>query len=605
MHVITDIVYFILKYRLIRNFMEIALVLTLLVIAVVLFATEKLSVELVTLLMLIILASTRIITAEEAFAGFSSDFLIIIASIFILSAALQETGVLDFAVVRLVRLAKQSRNLMLFTVMIVTGVVSAFMNNTTVTAMFVTPLVGLSRRINSSPSKLLMPLAFAAILGGTCTLIGTSTNVAVSGYIAKSGLPPIGIFEISGIGFIIFLVGVVYMMTIGQRMLPEHEDQKLAEEYKLQKYLTEIIIRPDSPLVGQLVFASDLTSLHFRILNIIRGKDNFLPDFRTRISANDVLLVEGDLDNLIKVKETKGIDIMADIILEKDLVTDNIRLAELLVVRQSDLIGRTVKEVNFLQRYGLVVLAISRYGETLRSKIGSIQLQIGDLLLVQGSPERFSQLRTSSNVALLGEFEPLLFKKRKGIIAISCFTIAILLGTMDLLPLSVAFLLAAICTILFRCISSEKAYAAIDFKLLVLIGGMTAFGTAMENSGAADFLAQGIVDVLGPLGKMAVLAGFVVLTVLLTQPMSNAAAALVIVPVALRTAASLGSDPRAFAIAIMLAASVSLVTPFEPACILVYSPGKYRFSDFIKVGSPLTLLLIIVILVLVPVFWPV
>ncbi|OKL39942.1 SLC13 family permease [Pontibacter flavimaris] len=584
--------------------MEIALVLTLLAIAIVLFATEKLSIEIVTLLMLILLASARIISPEEAFAGFSSDFIIIIASIFILSAALQETGILDFAVVRLARLAEHSSSLMLLIIMIVTGFVSAFMNNTTVTAMFVTPLVGLSKRINTNASKLLMPLAFAAILGGTCTLIGTSTNVAVSGYIAKTGLAPIGLFEISGIGFVIFLVGVVYMMTVGQRLLPDHDDQELTEEYKLQKYLTEIVVQPESPLVGQLVFASDLTSLNFRILNIIRGEDNFLPDFRTRIREGDVLLVEGDLDNLIKVKETKGIDIMADVILEKDLVTDNIRLAELLVVRQSVLIGRTIKEINFLQRYGLVVLAISRHGETLRSKIGSIKLQLGDLLLVQGSPERLAQLRNSNNLALIGEFEPVLFKKRKGIIAISCFLVAILLGTLQVLPLSISFLLAALATILFRCISSEKAYAAIDFKLLILIGGMTAFGTAMENSGAADFLAEGIVDLLGPMGKLAVLAGFVVLTVILTQPMSNAAAALVIVPVALSTAVTLDSDPRAFAIAIMLAASVSLVTPFEPACILVYSPGKYRFWDFIKVGTPLTLLLILVILVLTPLIWP-
>jgi di/tricarboxylate transporter len=584
--------------------MEIALVLTLLVIAVVLFATEKLSIEIVTLIMLIVLASARIITAEEAFAGFSSDFIIIIASIFILSAALQETAILDFAVVRLVRLANKSSNIMLLIVMVVTGFVSAFMNNTTVTAMFVTPLVALSKRTNKSASKILMPLAYAAILGGTCTLIGTSTNVAVSGYIAKTGLAPIGLFEISAIGFAIFIVGLAYMMTIGQRMLPDRNDQELTEEYKLQRYLTEIVVMHDSPLIGQLVFASDLTSLNFRILNIIRGEDNFLPDFRTRINENDVLLVEGDLDNLMKVKETKGIEIMADVILEKDLQTEVIRLAELLIVRQSDLIGKTIKEANFLQRYGLVVIAISRHGESLRSKIGSIKMQLGDLLLVQGSSQRLNQLRSSQNVAVLDEFEPILFKKRKGIIAISCFVVAILLGTLKVLPLSIAFLLAAILSILFRCISTDKAYAAIDFRLLILIGGMTAFGTAMENSGAADFLAHGIVDLLGSVGKLAVLAGFVILTVLLTQPMSNAAAALVVVPVALRAAAEMGADPRAFAIAIMLAASVSLVTPFEPACIIVYSPGKYRFWDFIRIGSPLTLLLVAVILLLVPVFWP-
>ncbi|WP_439879850.1 SLC13 family permease [Pontibacter sp. MBLB2868] len=584
--------------------MEIALVLTLLVIAVVLFATEALSIEIVTLIMLIILASTRIITAEEAFAGLSSDFIIIIASIFILSAALQETGILDFVVVRLVRIARRSNNLMLFVVMLISGTVSAFMNNTTVTAMFLTPLVGLSKRINQSTSKILMPLAYASILGGTCTLIGTSTNVAVSGYIAKTGMPPIGLFEISGIGVVIFAVGLIYMMTIGKRLLPSHDDQQLAEEYKLQKYLTEIVVNPDSPLIGQLVFASDLTTLNFRMLNIIRGKDNFLPDFRTRIRPNDILLVEGDLDNLIKVKETKGIQIMADAILSKDLVSENIRLAEMLVVRNSTLIGKSVKEAEFLRRYGLVVIAISRHGETLRSKIGSIRLQLGDLLLVQGSAQRFDQLRQSNSLALLDEFQPLLFKKRKGIIVIACFLFAIITGTLNLLPLSIAFLLAAICSILFRCISTDKAYAAIDFRLLILIGGMTAFGTAMENSGAADFLAHGIIQMMGSFGTMAVLGGFVVLTVLLTQPMSNAAAALVVVPVALRTAAELHADPRAFAIAIMLAASVSLVTPFEPACILVYSPGKYHFRDFIKTGTPLTVLLIIVILVLVPVFWP-
>ncbi|NEM97112.1 SLC13 family permease [Pontibacter burrus] len=584
--------------------MEIALVLSLLVIAIVMFATEKVSIEIVTLLILIVLASVRIISPEEAFAGFSSDFIIIIASIFIISAALEETGILDFAVVRMAELAKKSKSLLLFVVMFTTGIVSGFMNNTTVTAMFITPVVSLTKRINISASKLLMPLAYAAILGGTCTLIGTSTNVAVSGYVAKQGLEPISLFEITPIGLVIFLVGILYMMTIGQRMLPNNTDQELTEEYKLQKYLTEIIVMPDSPLIGQLVFASDLTALHFRILNVIRGKENFLPDFRTRIEENDVLLVEGDMDNLMKVKETKGIEIMADVILEKDLQTEDIRLAELMIPRQSNLINKTVKEVNFLQRFGLVVIAISRHGETLRTKIGSINLQLGDVLLVQGAAQRLNQLRSSGNVALLDEFEPLLFKKRKGTVVIVSFLLAILAGTTNVLPLSIAFLLAAMVCILFRCISSERAYSAIDWRLLILIGGMTAFGTAMENSGAADFLAKGIIDMMGPMGKLAVLAGFVVLTVLLTQPMSNAAAALVIVPVALRAATEMGADPRSFAIAIMLAASVSLVTPFEPACILVYSPGKYRFSDFIKIGSPLTAILIIVILMLVPVFWP-
>ena len=584
--------------------MEIVIVLGLLLIAVILFATEKISVDVVTLIMLIILCATRIITPEEAFEGFSSDFIVIIASVFVLSAALEETGILDFVIVKLVKVAGKKANLLLFLVMVIAGIISAFMNNTTVTAMFVTPLVSLSRQIKTSSSKLLMPLAYASIIGGTCTLIGTSTNVAVSGYIAKAGLDPVGLFEISPIGLVIFGVGIVYMMTIGKKMLPNYQEHGLAEEYKIQKYISEIVVMEDSPLVGQIVYASDLSKLKFKILNIIRNKEKFLPDFRTRIRANDILLVEGEIDDLITIKETKGVEIMADVIIEEELQSEDIRLAEVLITAHSDMIRQTIKEIDFQRRYGLVVLAISRQGESIRTKIGAVRLKLGDLLLVQGSAQRLSYLSSNQHLAVLDAFTPVLFKKQKGLITISCFLLAILVGSIGLLPLSISFLTAAVISILLRCISTDKAYAAIDWRLLILIGGMTAFGTAMEQSGAAEFLANNIVSLLEPFGKMGILAGFVFLTVFLTQPMSNAAAALVIVPVALQTATALGANPRSFAIAIMLAASVSLVTPFEPSCILVYGPGKYKFSDFMKVGSGLTFLLVVIILTMVPMFWP-
>lgn len=584
--------------------MEITIVLGLLLIAIILFATEKISVDVVTLLMLIILCATRIITPEEAFAGFSSDFIVIIASVFVLSAALEETGILDFVIVRLVRVASKSTGLMLFLVMVIAGSISAFMNNTTVTAMFVTPLVSLSRQIKISSSKILMPLAYASILGGTCTLIGTSTNVAVSGYIAKAGFDPVSLFEVTPIGLIIFVVGIIYMMTIGRKMLPDNQDHGLTEEYKIQKYITEIVVMEDSPLVGQIVYASDLAKLKFKILNIIRNKEKFLPDFRTRIRANDIVLVEGEKDDLIKIKETKGLEIMADVIIEEALQSEDIRLAEILITAHSDMIRQSIKEVDFQRRYGLVVLAVSRQGESIRTKIGDVRLRLGDLLLVQGSAQRLNYLSSTQHLAVLDAFTPVLFKKQKGLITISCFLLAILVGSLGLLPLSISFLTAAVISILLKCISTDRAYNAIDWRLLILIGGMTAFGTAMDRSGAADFLANNIVSFLEPFGKIGILTGFVFLTVFLTQPMSNAAAALVIIPVALQTATTLDANPRTFAIAIMLAASVSLVTPFEPSCILVYGPGKYKFKDFLRIGSGLTLLLVIIILVLVPVFWP-
>ncbi len=585
--------------------MEIAIVLGLLLVAIILFATEKLSVDIVTLLMLMVLVLTNIITTAEAYAGFSSDFIVILASVFVLGAALEDTGVLDFMIAKLVKVASSSTNMLLSLVMAVAGGLSGFMNNTTVAAMFVTPLVGVSRKANISSSKILMPLAYASILGGTCTLIGTSTNVAVSGYLVKAGYPALGLFEITPVGLVLFAVGFVYMMTIGRQLLPKQSaEQTLTDEYNVQKYITEILIMPNSALVDQNVFSSILANAPFRTLNIIRNKENFLPDYKTEFKAGDIILVEGSIDNLIRIKESKGIEIMADVMVAEDLEGKDLRLAEVLVSVKSNTINQTVREIDFLRRYGFAILAISRQGETIRSSINDIVLQMGDLLLIQGTSDSLSRLKTSKNLALLDEFAPVLFKKRKGLVTIGIFMLAILLGSLDLVPLSISFLGAAVVSILLKCITTERAYQIIDWRLLILIGGMTAFGTAMENSGAATFLANGIVDILKPWGNIGILAGFVVLTVFLTQPMSNAAAALVIIPIALKTAVTLDADPRTFAIGIMLAASVSLITPFEPACILVYGPGKYKFSDFLKVGTGLTVILLAIILFMVPLLWP-
>ncbi len=584
--------------------MEIALVLGLLVIAIGLFASEKLSVDVVTLILLIVLTITKIISPEEAYAGFSSDFIIILASIFVISAALEDTGVLDFLVNWMMRHTSHRPSTLLLFIMVVPGIVSAFMNNTTVTALFVTPVVGVAKRMKTSSSKYLIPLAYASILGGTCTLIGTSTNVAVSGYMSKAGYEPFGFFEFSGIGLIIFGVGVTYMMTIGRYMLPEGSSEGLTSKYNIKKYLTEILVEEDSPLIGQIAFASDLSKMSFKVLNIIRNKENFLPDYRTRIRAGDILLVEGEMNDLIKVKETKGIQILADVIVEDDLVGGDIRLAEILITSKSDLMKQSIREIEFLRRFGLVVLAVSRQGETIRTKIGDVQLQLGDLLLVQGSAERLEYLKLNQHLAVLDEFKPFLFKERKGILTLSFFILAIILGSTGVLPLSISFMGAALLSVIFKCISTDRAYQAIDWRLLILIGGMTAFGLAMENTGADKFLADFIVNLLQPYGVIVILAGFIVLTVFLTQPMSNAAAALVVLPIALQTAIQLDANPRTFAIAIMLSASVSLITPFEPSCILVYGPGKYRFMDFLRIGSGITFILVAIILFLVPVFWP-
>ncbi|HXG67668.1 MAG TPA: SLC13 family permease [Blastocatellia bacterium] len=585
--------------------LQIAIVLALLALSVVLFATEKLSVDIITLLLIMALVMLGVLTPAEAFAGFSNDIIIILCSIFVISGALQRSGVMDALGARLRQVAGGSANRLLLAVMSVVSGTSAFMNNTTVTAIFVPPVLGTARQSRISPSKLLMPVAFASILGGTCTLIGTSTNVAVSGYIEQAGMRPLGLFEITPVGLVITVVGIAYMMLIGRRLLPDHPDESLTEEYNMREYLSEIVLRPDSHLIGQRIFESDLSKMDFRILEVIRGKDKFLPDGRTRIEPEDILLVEGKIEDLIKVKETAGIEIKADLKLgDKDLQSDEIKMFEVLVTPQSDLIGRTLKEADFRARYGMTALAINRHGQPVREKIGRIRLRMGDLLLVQGPADRVDFLRRTPDLWILEELNPALYRKGKGLYTVAFFAAAIVVGAVGWLPLSVCFLAAAVLTVLFRCISVDEAYEFIDWRLIILIGGMTAFGTAMTKTGAAAFLAAWIVRLLQPFGEMVILAGFFLLTMILTQPMSNAAAALVVLPVAIETAQGLGANERTFAIAIMLAASVSFVTPFEPSCILVYGPGRYRFIDFVKIGLLLTILLMAVVLFLLPMFWP-
>lgn len=587
--------------------MQIAIVLSLLLLSIVLFAMEKISIDIVTLMLLLVLVMTGILTPNEAFAGFSNDIIIILASIFVLSGALQRTGIVDAIGARLHKLAGTSQNGLLLAVMAVVSGMSSFMNNTTATAVFLPPVIGMARKSKISPSKLLMPLAFASILGGTCTLIGTSTNVAVSGYIARAGMTPLSLFEVTPVGLVMVVVGIAYMMLIGKRLLPDHKDESLTEEYAIREYLSEIVVIPGSHLIGQRIFESDLARMDFRILEVIRAEQKYLPNPRMTIQPLDVLLVVGKVAELIKVKRAAGIEIRADVELgDRDLQSEDIKIMEVIVTPHSDLIGQTLKEANFRARYGMTALAINRHGQSLRDKIGRIRLRMGDMLLVQGPADRLAGFRRQSDLWIIEEFHPSAYRKRRGFRTLAFFSLAILAGGMGWLPLSISFLAAAVLTILTRAITIEEAYEFIDWRVIILIGGMTAFGTAMDNrhSGAAAFLAGLIVDNLGQFGDMAILGGFFLITMLLTQPMSNAAAALVVLPVALEAAQGLGANERTFAIAIMLAASVSFVTPFEPSCILVYGPGKYRFMDFLKIGLLLSIILMVVILIMVPMLWP-
>ncbi len=323
------------------------------------------------------------------------------------------------------------------------------------------------------------------------------------------------------------------------------------------------------------------------------------------LQAGDVLLVTGEVNNLMKVKATEGIEIRPEVKLgDADLKRAGLELAEVVVSPRSNLIGRTLKEARFQQDFRLTVLAIYRTGQSLRDRISRIRLRAGDLLLVQGRLEALDAVRRRRELAVLAERGPAHPSARKAVLTVLIFAASLLAGGLDVVPVPTAFLVAALTMVLTGCIRPVRVYDHIEWRLLVLIGTMMAFGEAMQKTGGADLLANSVVHTLGGWGPLGVLGGFCLVTILLTQPMSNAAAALVVLPVALETASRLGVDPRPFALGVMLSASISVATPLEPACVLVYGAGKYRFIDFLKAGFPLTLLLFVLLMWLLPRQWP-
>ena len=620
--------------------LEIGIVLGLLLAAVGLFATRAQPVDLVTIFLLLALVLTGILEPTEAFAGFSSQIIIILGSIFLINGALIEGRVLDAVTAWLLRVAGGSVSKLQLTTMSVVGGLSGFMNNTAVTSLFIGPTMSIARKLKTSPSKLLMPVCFASILGGTCTLIGTSTNVAVSGEIAKQHevdlakwmanggtdlngdsaidsadylqyakendlkiYQPLGLFEITPVGLLIMGVGIAYLMLFGRRLLPDYPEESLAEDFNIREYLSEIVVMPGSSLIGQHVFESSLAEMEFRIVKVLRKKRSFVPNVRSVIGEGDVLLVSGGMEDLMAVKDASGIEIHAETKLEDEaLQTEEVKIAELLIASKSTLIRRTLKETEFRQRFGLAVLAIYRHGQSLGSKLGAIRLRAGDLLLVQGTEERLQSLQHDTNLLRLDATEaPSVDRRQKGFRALAFFAFAVIAGGLGLAPLPICFLSAAALTVATGCITMQKAYETVDWRVLIVIGGMTAFGTAMRESGTADWLAGGIQSAFD--SPRTVLAGFILLTMFLTQTMSNAAAALVVLPVAMQTADTLQVSGQTFAIAVMLGASSSFVAPFEPACILVSGPGKYRFTDYIKAGLGLTLLVGFLVWLMVPIVW--
>ncbi len=590
----------------------ITITLILLLVAVVLFATEKIPVDVVAMLLVIGLVLTRVLTAQEGLAGFGDNIIITIAGLFVLTGGLIKTGLVDLIGRRLYHYAGHNEFLLTTLIMFTAAASAAVLKNTTTTAMFLPVVIGLAERAKIPPSKLLMPLAFGAILGGSCTLIGTSTNLAVSSALQRYGQPAYSMFELTPVGVAIVAVGMLYMLTLGIKLLPSRGgEESFTEQYHIREYISEVLVLPTSHLVGKTLGEAEINrDLDLSVIGIVRGKENRIaPKPDERIEAGDLLVVEGRISDILRVKSEVGIEIKADFKLnDRVLEGGEVELFEVMVMRDSNLVGLTLKTLRFRQKYDLTVLAINRHFETIIETLSTTPLRFGDVLLVQGKRRLIEPLVADGELLLLEEVSTSSMRTEKRHWALAAFGLFIILSLSKYflpfeIPLVIAVLLGVMLLLASKTIRHKELYTLIDFRLLVLIACMISFGTAMEKTGADVYLAGVVQNYFGQYGPTAVLAGFYLLTVALTQPMSNQAAALVVLPVAIKSAVALGLNPRAFAVVVTFAASSSFLTPLEPACVLVYTPGRYKFFDFVKIGSILTIAVFIITVLLVPLFW--
>jgi len=596
---------------------DMALLLTLMGVALVLFAFEWVAADVVALGFLVIMIVTGLLPVSDAFAGFGSDTVFTLMGLFILTAALQRTGVVEMTGRTLLRHTGDNPKRLVAIIMVATSSLSSFMSNTACTAFFLPIVLGLAERLRVSAGKLLMPLAFASILASSISLVATSTNIVINGLMKRYGLEPMGMFELTPVGIPIAVAGILYMLFIGRRLLPDRSTPDDLGQLGNRLYLTELVVLPNSPLIGKVLHESGLGhDLDLTVMRIMRKENRSLPivnrrlEPRTgrRLRAGDILLVEGERTSLLRSKTAVGLEIKGDLkVNSPKLQNDDVQLVEVILMPNSPLIGVTLAHYRFRERYGLQVLAVYRHGKTLQRKISQMALRVGDVLLIQCERTNLatlSALEEENIFHVLNAVHEEQYQRKRAPIAIAIFVGALVLAATEVVPLSVAALIGTLAVFLTGCISVEEAYRKVEWRALVLIGSMLALGTAMEHTGTAEYLAGQIVQIAGGTNPLLLLTGFFVLAVVLTQPMSNQASAIVVVPIAIQTAVQLGLNPRSFAMMIAIASSTSYLTPLEPSCLMVYGPGNYRFGDFLKVGSLLTLVVYAIAILLVPIFWP-